>query len=271
MVKEHGVYKFVKKDGEIIYIGKTNNTFKSRIDAHIRARGDDIKFKKYENQYDVFYAKLPNRTETDILEKALINKYKPVLNVVDNHDGIGTLIQVTEPEWLEYKPQKEIIKYHYGSKKTKNPKLDWRYEECTTKFYYAFRIGESDEEVFWANPQGVTEIPEGSQVLRLIYVLTDIVIKYGEEFGDDVWIDMEYLQKSTLLREYLKKDELLTTRFMLCSRSGVKRPSPQYFLFKNKWFDQSKQKWCIIFDRTIINFFRNYRSVFHVEGGNKNE
>lgn len=102
--KHHGLYKFVTNDtDEIIYIGKTNNNIKSRIADHIRGKGLDEKFNAYKDKYKIYVSLLPNAVETDILERALINKYKPVLNVTDNQYGMSDLIHVDEPEWHEYK------------------------------------------------------------------------------------------------------------------------------------------------------------------------
>lgn len=100
MKKEHGVYKFVeKKTGKIIYIGKSNTSIDNRIFAHLAGKGIDEKFKKYKNKCDIFTAILPNSVETDIVERCLINKYKPELNVVDNQDGLSNYIQITELRW----------------------------------------------------------------------------------------------------------------------------------------------------------------------------
>jgi len=107
MSRQHGLYKYVTCDtNEIIYIGKTNSSFKSRIDNHNRGIGIDKKFNAYKGNYKVYIAYLPNATETDILERALINQYKPVLNTTDNYDGFSNLITIQEPEWKEYVPEK---------------------------------------------------------------------------------------------------------------------------------------------------------------------
>ena len=103
MSKHHGLYKFVTCDtNEIIYIGKTNNNFKSRIADHIRGKGIDEKFNAYRGNYKVYVAFLPNVVETDIMERGLINKYKPILNVVDNYESMSNLITIDEPEWLDF-------------------------------------------------------------------------------------------------------------------------------------------------------------------------
>ena len=108
MTKQHGVYKYVTIDtNEIIYIGKTNNSFRSRIDNHNRGYGIDEKFNAYKENYKVYIAHLSNATEADIVEKALINKYKPILNVNDNYEGFSSLIHVKEPKWQEYNLEKK--------------------------------------------------------------------------------------------------------------------------------------------------------------------
>lgn len=100
----HGLYKFVlKKGNEIIYIGKSNTNVRSRIAAHIKGKGIDEKFLEYSrDDYDIYYCELPNKVETDIMERALINQYKPALNVIDNLPGFSNSIQVNEPAWKPY-------------------------------------------------------------------------------------------------------------------------------------------------------------------------
>ena len=111
MTKQHGIYKYVTiNTNEIIYIGKTNNSFINRIDRHNRGYGIDEKFNAYKDNYKVYIAYLPNATETDIVERALINKYKPILNVIDNYEGFSSLIHVKEPKWQEYNLEKKTEK-----------------------------------------------------------------------------------------------------------------------------------------------------------------
>ncbi len=97
MVKEHGLYKYVY-DGQIIYIGKSNNSIKSRINGHKKER----KFQPYLDKAMIYFCLLPNSAETDIMEKALINHYKPILNVDLNRPGFSNLIHIEEPIWKIY-------------------------------------------------------------------------------------------------------------------------------------------------------------------------
>lgn len=123
MNKHHGIYKFVRCDtNEIIYIGKTNNNLKSRVEDHLRGKGIDEKFNAYKGNYKVYVAFLPNSVETDIIERALINQYKPVLNGTDNQAGMSNLIQICEPVWIEF--ETAFPKIENNSKvKTKKSKI----------------------------------------------------------------------------------------------------------------------------------------------------
>ena len=116
--KEHGLYKYIYND-EIIYIGLSNSSIRSRIEGHSR----EDKFQPYLDKCKIFvYDNMPNSTETILAEKALINKYKPILNVTDNQEGYSQRIIFEEPEWIPYEqyllkhPAKPII-----TRKTKNP------------------------------------------------------------------------------------------------------------------------------------------------------
>lgn len=129
MSSQHGLYKFVTCDtNEIIYIGKTNSCFKSRIDCHKRGNGIDEKFNAYKGNCKVYIAHLPNATETDILERGLINKYKPILNIADNFDGFSGFIHIQEPEWIEYVDEEKD-----KNKKTNEPTL-YQLREAQSKY-----------------------------------------------------------------------------------------------------------------------------------------
>lgn len=100
---QYGVYKYVTCDtNEIIYIGKTNTSFDTRFIQHYKGFGLDKKFEQYADKCKIYVALLPNSTEAYLLEKALINKYKPILNRADNREGFSNYIQVIEPVWIEY-------------------------------------------------------------------------------------------------------------------------------------------------------------------------
>lgn len=96
----HGIYKLVK-DGNIVYIGKSDSSILSRIMDHTQ----EEKFADYFGS-EIFYFEVKNSTETTIYEKLLINKYKPILNVTDVHDE-SVDIPFEEPEWKPFNIQEE--------------------------------------------------------------------------------------------------------------------------------------------------------------------
>lgn len=98
-MKQHGLYKYVY-NGEIIYIGKSNSNIDNRIKAHKSER----KFRPYLQKAEIYVCDLPNSTETDILEKILINHYKPKLNGTDNFPGLSDSISFNEPSWRPFVP-----------------------------------------------------------------------------------------------------------------------------------------------------------------------
>lgn len=115
MAAEHYIYKYVFHD-EIIYIGKVNSDLKRRVEEHAR----EEKFFPYLKEASVFCIQLANPTETTFMELYLINKYKPVLNIVAKYEGM-TNIQVPEPAWIPYEQylkQKEDLSAGYKTPTT---------------------------------------------------------------------------------------------------------------------------------------------------------
>lgn len=98
-IKEYYIYK-IECNNEIIYIGKTDKSLKNRINQHIHNK----KFKDYEN-YEIYCCQYSNKYETKYMEELLINKYKPILNIVGNRD-ITINIEFEEPNWIPYSDYK---------------------------------------------------------------------------------------------------------------------------------------------------------------------
>jgi hypothetical protein len=71
----HGVYKY-EYDGRVVYVGKTSNSFESRIYIHSR----DEKFKPYLDEASIFIYETRDEREADFLETVLISQHKPILN-----------------------------------------------------------------------------------------------------------------------------------------------------------------------------------------------
>lgn len=72
----HGVYKY-EVDGKVIYVGKTDSNFESRITCHKR----DSIFAPYLPKAKIFVQELKDAKEADFIETLLISQYKPKLNV----------------------------------------------------------------------------------------------------------------------------------------------------------------------------------------------
>ena len=106
-VRECGVYKFVfTVTQQVVYIGKTEDSFKNRIDAHYRGKGVDAKFLPYvQGGCEVYICKLANNAEKGLvsnLETALINLYKPVLNDVNNQSGLSLYLDLSKLNWEKW-------------------------------------------------------------------------------------------------------------------------------------------------------------------------
>ena len=99
----HYVYKYVLDD-EIVYIGKNDTDLHSRIYQHTL----EDKFQPVKDA-QIYYIELQNSVESRVMEELLINKYKPVLNIVSKQRGLS--ISFEEPPWREYaapkKPKKK--------------------------------------------------------------------------------------------------------------------------------------------------------------------
>ena len=97
-----GIYKYVYH-GEIIYIGKSDSSIPDRIIAH----ETEEKFQKYLKEAEIYYFECKNPAETTIYETALINRYRPVLNVSMNYHGTQEF-KVEEKEWKRFQ-QENIV------------------------------------------------------------------------------------------------------------------------------------------------------------------
>lgn len=89
------VYKYVYNN-EIIYIGKNDTNLENRIKQHT----SEPKFKPYLNSVEIFYARCANKIMSDVIESALINKYRPKLNVAKMTDWGG--LNIIEPTWIRF-------------------------------------------------------------------------------------------------------------------------------------------------------------------------
>ena len=96
------VYKYIKENN-IVYIGKTKNLHR-RIKEHLKEK--DLV------DCSIFYTECSNSVEMDLLERALIDFYKPTFNKQFNNSAVSTLITIKEPIWILYK-EKPVMRSDY--------------------------------------------------------------------------------------------------------------------------------------------------------------
>jgi hypothetical protein len=109
--REFYVYRYTdKRTRDVVYIGKTNCSLKSRINAHKREEW----FAPYD--CDVDFIKLSNEVETDSVEKFLINYYKPCINLKDKVPFVTKEINLEGLDWHPYEEYLELLKTNKARK-----------------------------------------------------------------------------------------------------------------------------------------------------------
>ena len=103
-----GSYRFLDKDGTIIYVGKAKN-LKKRVNSYFHKNHDSIKLKVMVPQIVKIEFIITNtETEALILESHLIKKYKPKYNVLLKDDKKYPYFLITEEEY----PRILIVRKH---------------------------------------------------------------------------------------------------------------------------------------------------------------
>lgn len=96
-MNEYYVYRYTDKAlKEVVYIGKTDHSLRSRILAHKK----EAAFKKF--NCDIDFVRLANSVETDSVEKLLINYYKPAINIKDKTKGLTEGLILPLLNWTPY-------------------------------------------------------------------------------------------------------------------------------------------------------------------------
>lgn len=95
------VYKFVDKNNQVVYVGKTKR-LAARMIQHFRTDGhlsDDC----YDDVASVFYCQLNTKIEMDIYELYYIDKYRPNYNVMGIYES-NEISNIILPcvEWHDY-------------------------------------------------------------------------------------------------------------------------------------------------------------------------
>ncbi len=108
MYTGYGVYRFLDKDKNIIYIGMTNNIWRRIMNQHFKNSGH-LSQECYSQTARVDIIKLKNNLECKALEEYLINKYKPKFNKRDKHKSYGYIEQYEEMEkWKPYRKLRDF-------------------------------------------------------------------------------------------------------------------------------------------------------------------
>lgn len=148
--KISGVYKYVVDD-EIYYIGKSESNILDRLFCHEK----EEKFKDILPCCSIYYAPMSNKVEICALEKLLINKYKPSLNVVDAGEE-GSEYKFDEPEW--------ILCYD---------------ADLVTIPTFIKKRGEELDEIF-------EEVEEYRKEIKDVWLLLDFIKKYRQDETTDI-------------------------------------------------------------------------------------
>lgn len=135
--REFYVYRYTDKlTSQVVYIGKTNCSLKARVNAHKR----EEEFSPYD--CDIDYVKLSNEVETDSVEKFLINKYKPCINLKDKVPFLTVEIDIGGLNWEPYEKYLKGLKTNLQTKKALKVHAT-KQSYVFDKVYEAFELGAS--------------------------------------------------------------------------------------------------------------------------------
>ena len=107
-------YRFKNKYNETIYVGFTGQTMPQRMNQHF-TKGHLPK-ECYKNVCVIEYMKWKTKSDAQVMEVYLINKYKPKFNKLNKKSDALT-INLGEENWKVYQvlnKQVEKVKYNYG-------------------------------------------------------------------------------------------------------------------------------------------------------------
>lgn len=92
------LYRFINKENNVIYIGKTTKSLSERLRQH-----SHLPTECYQNIYKIEYMEIKNEGDLHILEIYYINKYLPLYNSGDRGSVITTIQLISPPNnWKEF-------------------------------------------------------------------------------------------------------------------------------------------------------------------------
>jgi excinuclease UvrABC nuclease subunit len=140
-------------DYPYLYIGQTTNLQK-RIETHDSSPNDNIdrKFQDALKESFVLFFEVDNKTQADYVEKYLIDKYNPTLNIKDKNDNSCSFALNNLPKWKRWtRPRecadflrelREYEKNHYTKKKNdleyQITRLDYQKFQLTKQVEYLY-------------------------------------------------------------------------------------------------------------------------------------
>jgi excinuclease UvrABC nuclease subunit/DNA-binding Xre family transcriptional regulator len=94
------IYRFINQEGEVIYIGRTNN-LENRLERQHFTKNGHLPQECYAECSKVEYAEVKTANEVRIYEIYYIAKYRPKFNVTYNEEGEMSF-KLPELEWFEF-------------------------------------------------------------------------------------------------------------------------------------------------------------------------
>ena len=120
------VYRFLDKDGNVLYVGSTQNSLSARIGNH--SCNGHLLGKCYDDTVSIEYIMLPTKTDRKIAELYFINKYQPPYNTKDK-DELGTSFTIQFLECFTWKKYKGFVSFLKTKEQVeKSDYLKWSYD-----------------------------------------------------------------------------------------------------------------------------------------------
>lgn len=132
--KMYYVYRFINKNGAIIYVGKTND-LDNRIYTHIN--DGHLPLECYSQVYKIQYLIFKTKVDMDIAELYFINKFKPLYNKLDKEFNPIEIEFQNEFKWLNYEKLDFTSMYSY---KYKALQLEVQCKDVTTKYARLLKV-----------------------------------------------------------------------------------------------------------------------------------
>lgn len=115
------IYRFVDKNNETLYVGKTTIPLRDRLNSHCTT-SSSCPIECYRETKKIFYFNADNDVDLCLYEIYFINIFKPKYNKQDKYLSDNTTIVFPEVHWTEFEynfNQEKIIRYKSSSERIK--------------------------------------------------------------------------------------------------------------------------------------------------------